>query len=306
MKSLVCWQPLLSLSALLLAICCQPAAAALLAPPLISPPSEPPFTPLPLIPPEKTAYVAIHYEDPYTSHQSAMDSEASLDGIRVMMATVIDPARGASGRDRVVLVPTHTSEETRQIFAKDGLIVLNMDDRLPHNDICAPKFDRIYLWSRTLAERYERVVYLDWDVVVQRPTDELFLCGEHCMVSSRKGTPMMTARTFALSNGSSQHDMFCVFRLQVFNSVLHFVDGVMVVKPNVAVFEAMVERYKRDRLSALWGNSALSGSSILHTWRTPSKTMCWEKSYIFFLYWFGNIEAVSSCSWTTTYGTNVL
>ena len=87
--------------------------------------------------------------------------------------------------------------------------------------------------------------------------------------------------------------------MQVFNSILHFVDGIMVVKPDGKVFDAMVERYKRERLSSAWSGRKevsvpASGASSVPavSWQTPSKTMCWEKSYLFFLFWFGNIEAV--------------
>ena len=266
---------------LFLSICLPaPALGGVLAPPLISPPAEAPFVALDPIPASRTAYVAIHFEDFATSQLSVLDSEASLQGIRVMMASVKDPRRGASTRDRVVLVPPTTSAASRALFVKDGLIVIDMDASLPHSDICAPKFDRIYLWSSALASRYDRVLYLDWDVVVQRPMDHLFLCGQFCMV---------------------------------FNSILHFVDGIMVVKPDPAVFDEMVERYKRERLSSKWssqtqaeqhaatisgpaGTTGTSSAAPLlspssYSWRGPSKTMCWEKSYIFFLFWFGNIEA---------------
>lgn len=239
----------------------------IIAPPLIAPYLTPPFTPAPLIPAERTAYVAIHFEDYDSSQLSALDSETSLQGIRTMMATVRDPRRGASSRDRVVLVPRHTPAAVRSQFESDGLIVLEMDSALPHQDICAPKFDRIYLWHSVLASRYDRVLYLDWDVLVQRNMDSLFLCGEFCMV---------------------------------YNSILHFVDGLMVVKPDMSVFENMVERYKRDRLSSKWASAAggvggertvLPGASTLTSWIIPNKSACWERSYLFFLEWFGNMEA---------------
>ncbi len=145
---------------------CTPllAIANTLAPPIVSPPATPSWTPAPLISAERTAYVAIHYEDYSTSQMSALDSENSLTGIRVMMHSVADPRRGNSKRDRVVLVPPHTSAASRRLFESDGLIVLDMDATLPHKDICAPKFDRIYLFSGVLAERYDRVVYFDWSV----------------------------------------------------------------------------------------------------------------------------------------------
>lgn len=263
------------LACALLASLCGLAAGNVLAPPLVSPPREAPFVAEAPIPAARTAYVAIHYEDPDGGYTAALDTEASREGIRVMMRTVADPDRGNSQRARVVLVPAHTGAETRRLFEQDGLLVLDMDGSLPHKDVCAPKFDRIYLWSRLLASRYDRVVYLDWDVVVQSNMDSLFKCGKFCMV---------------------------------FNSILHFVDGVMVVKPDPAVFDAMVERYKRERLSSGWSGSSYSaalgtavstpskttapqamGSSA--SWHSPSKSQCWEKSYIFFLFWFGNIEA---------------
>ena len=243
--------------------------------PLIHPPDEAPFTPIQEIPTERTAYVAIHYEDYDTSQLSGHDSETSFQGIRTMMASVRDPRRGASLRDRVVLVPPHTPKDVRQTFEKDGLIVMEMDSSLPHKDICAPKFNRIYLWSRALAAKYDRVLYLDWDVIVQRPMDHLFLCGEFCMV---------------------------------YNSILHFVDGLMVVRPNAEVFDSMVDRYKRDRMTK-WSRGGAAhadsfddndGTKVVtsesfdqasSSWSSPPKTFCWERSYLFFLEWFGNMEA---------------
>lgn len=256
---------LLSLAAcVLLASSC---AGNTLAPPLIAPPTAAPFKAADLIPADRTAYVGIHFEDYSTSQLSGHDSTTSLQGIRTMMASVRDPRRGGSKRDRVVLVPMHTPISVREQFEADGIIVLEMDNALPHQDICAPKFDRIYLWSRALADRYDRVVYLDWDVIAQRNMDHLFLCGQFCMV---------------------------------YNSILHFVDGLMVVKPDPAVFDAMVAEYRRDR-TVTWTRrdatkkaeapAAVATTDATAAWSTPSKTFCWERSYLFFLEWFGNMEA---------------
>jgi len=255
--------PLLTLLLLLLPHLCYGESQA---PPLVSPSPDPPFTPLPPIDPSRTAFVSILYSHPNTDDAIAYKyTQSSVEGIRVMMASLIDPEKGNTKRDRVVLIPQDTDAETRALLTGDGLELMEMDERLPHHDRCAPKFDRIYLWSASLAAKYDRVVYLDWDVLVQRPMEELFLCGEFCMV---------------------------------FNSLMHFVDGLMVVRPDPQVFESMLhaylslrEQHAKKSFKILPHTSLHPHPDLLPGWLQMSETACAEHSYVFFLNWFGNMEA---------------
>jgi alpha-N-acetylglucosamine transferase len=97
-------------------------------------------------------------------------------------------------RDIVVMVPPNFSPQNAQILTKNGAKIHMIKDEdlfsshrksnpsqlqdLPLGSECYSNFAPIYVFT---LEQYDRVIWLDADVLPQLNMDEFFLCGEFCM-----------------------------------------------------------------------------------------------------------------------------
>lgn len=119
-------------------------------------------------------------------------------------------------KDLVALCTRGVSPETLKVLQADGWILRHVDN-IPNPYASASKrgsyfsgaYSKIHLWNMT---DYERVVYLDSDILVMSNVDHMFDCGTFCAASGHSDT---------------------------FNS------GSMVVEPSVAVFKDMIEQIPR-------------------------------------------------------------
>lgn len=145
------------------------------------------------------AWVTIYYE------AGSYDYEYLL-GIRVFMHTL--KATGSTA-DRIVLLSQDVSEDVREVFRSDGLIVQDIPNVLnPYGPQTLPRFvhvlNKIYAWSLV---QYERVIMVDADNIAVRNPDVLFKCGHFCAV---------------------------------FLNPVSFHTGLFVVKPDKAMYETLI------------------------------------------------------------------
>ena len=118
-----------------------------------------------------------------------------------------------TAKDLVALCTRTVSAETIRVLQADGWII-NYVDNIPNpysglskrGDYFSGAYSKIHIWNMT---NYERVVYLDSDVLVMSNIDHMFDCGTFC--------------------AAFRHS-------DLFNS------GTMVIEPSTAVFEDMIER----------------------------------------------------------------
>ena len=148
----------------------------------------------------RTAYVAIH------THTFTVRDEYQHDGILTMFGTLAETTNVS--RSRIVLVTHNTPAALRAAYTAASLQVVTIPDPGFH-DQCELKFNRIHLWDSRLLP-YERVVFLDADVLVVYALDWLFLCGDLCIV---------------------------------YSSLQHFTDSVMVVRPSAPVHAQLLKAY---------------------------------------------------------------
>jgi len=119
--------------------------------------------------------------------------------------------------DILVLVSDNVRESTRQKLTAEGCKIIQVPNI--HNPYrqdeqrrvsYKPRFEytlnKLHLWNFT---DYERIIYLDADNVILHSMDELFMCGHFCVVFMN----------------------MCVFHT-----------GLMVIKPDTAVFQDMLKQ----------------------------------------------------------------
>ena len=119
-------------------------------------------------------------------------------------------------KDLVALCTRTVSVETIRVLQADGWII-NYVDNIPNpysgfskrGGYFSGAYSKIHIWNMT---NYERVVYLDSDVLVMSNIDHMFDCGTFC--------------------AAFRHS-------DLFNS------GTMVIEPSSAVFEDMIKQIRR-------------------------------------------------------------
>jgi len=155
------------------------------------------------IPADKTAYVYTYMGGRWDSTQRFVATLTSIEALR----------RTNTQRDIVVMIDDEVTDENIEKFKTHGVIVHHIrgndlfknhalnpekiqkerhDDDifankknqitaikpLPLNEFCYSNFAPIYAWT---LEQYDRVIWLDADVLPQLRMDEYFLCGEFCL-----------------------------------------------------------------------------------------------------------------------------
>ena len=152
------------------------------------------------------AYVMIHYE-------GTPKDDLYVLGSRVVIKSIRD---SGTKQDIVVLCATNVRESTKQAFREVGAIIREVPNipnpykatqqaRRTYKSRFEFTFNKLYIWN--LVE-YERVMYLDADNLIVRNVDELFLCGHYC---------------------------------NTFMNPLFFHTGLMVVKPDAALFHSLLD-----------------------------------------------------------------
>jgi hypothetical protein len=130
----------------------------------------------------------------------------------------------------VILVSPNVKEETRRILRNDGAIITEVPNLV--NPYKAAKaqgqtqrylerfeftLNKLYVWNLT---QYERVVYLDADNIALGNLDELFDCGHFCAV---------------------------------FMNPCNFHTGLLVIKPDTAQFDYMVNSLRSGNITSYDG-----------------------------------------------------
>ncbi len=113
-----------------------------------------------------------------------------------------------TSKDRVAMCTDAISTETRDILKADGWIIKPVNEIItsPNKRKFGDAYSKLHAWNMT---EYERVVYLDLNIVLVSNIDRLFGCGTFC----------------------ASYQDFDVFY-----------SGVMVLEPSTAVFQDMVEK----------------------------------------------------------------
>jgi len=115
-------------------------------------------------PPERTAYVYTYVNGRWDDQQRLIGIRTSIESLKVTGTT----------RDIVVMVGSNVDEESRKQLIRHGAKVIEMPrfSNDPINDIhstrlgvCKHDFSPIHAWS--LYEQYDRVVWLDGDILAQ-------------------------------------------------------------------------------------------------------------------------------------------
>lgn len=170
-----------------------------------------PNAPLP-IPAHKTAYVTVH------THTSTAYAYYQPDGILTMYSTLADTN---TTRPRIVLVTADTPQHIRTRYSDAHLTVREIPGGV-WSDQCAFKFNKLHAWDSALLPEYERVIYLEPDVLVLYNIDHLFQCGAFCMV---------------------------------YSSLFHFTDSLLVIRPDAATHARLLHEYSQLRLDRLWSGT---------------------------------------------------
>ena len=157
-----------------------------------------PHTPPPF-PPSRLSYVTIH------THTFTHRDLYQHDGILTMAGTLRETSTSIP---LTVLVTHNTPLSTRSLYTAAGLTVTVIPDP-GHHDQCESKFNRIHLWSPTLLP-YDRVVFLDADLLIVYNLDHTFTCGRFCMT---------------------------------YSSLQHFTDSLLVVHPDAAIHARLLHDY---------------------------------------------------------------
>eukprot|EP00754_Rhynchopus_humris_P040348 Rhum_TRINITY_DN2338_c0_g2::Rhum_TRINITY_DN2338_c0_g2_i1::g.6737::m.6737 len=148
----------------------------------------------------KFAWVTIYYE------AGKNDDEYAL-GARVLMQSI--KATGTEA-DRVILIAEGTQEKYSKAFEQDGLKlawVKNIESPWVKTlQRFAFSLNKLRIWSMT---QYERVIFLDADVIAMQPADFLFQCGHFCAV---------------------------------FFNPINFHTAILIVKPEQAVYDDMIKK----------------------------------------------------------------
>ncbi len=143
------------------------------------------------------AYVSLVYGDYY-----------NWLGVRVLGQSLLDTG---TAKDRVALCTNTVSDETKELLQADGWIIKPVSTINPYSkrrsDYYFSAYSKLHVWNMT---EYERVVYLDSDVLVLTNIDHLFDCGTFC----------------------AAYEVL----YYIFNS------GVMVVEPSTTVFNDMMRK----------------------------------------------------------------
>eukprot|EP00124_Ichthyophonus_hoferi_P001543 Ihof_evm2s83 gene=Ihof_evmTU2s83 len=156
-------------------------------------------------PDKKYAYVTCHYEG------TPKDDEYVL-GIRVLIKSIKNTGTNA---DIVVLLSNNVRASTRDLFAKEGAILQDVENipnpyhqagrkKDAYQDHFIYTLNKLLLWKMTT---YERVMYFDADNIILNNIDQAFMCGHFCAV---------------------------------FMNPVNFHTGMLVVKPNMDVFNDMM------------------------------------------------------------------
>ena len=201
-----------SLLPLLLLLLYLPSTFALVRGPTPALPPLRPNAPPPL-PPAKTAYVAVH------THTNTAYAAYQPDGILTMYSTLADTN---TTRDRLVLVTPNTPPHIRALYSSHGLSVREIRSVGYGGDQCAWKFNKLHAFDAVLLPEYERVLYLDPDVLLVYNVDHLFTCGHFCMV---------------------------------YSSLFHFTDSLLVIRPDTNTHTRLLHEYSQLRLDRLWSGT---------------------------------------------------
>ena len=177
----------------------------------------------------KFAWVTIYYE------VGKNDAEYHL-GARVLMRSIKESGTEA---DRVVLIAEGTQQKYADKFIEDGLKlewVRNIDS--PWSKTLrrfAFALNKLKIWAMT---EYDRVIFLDADVIVLQPADFMFNCGHFCAV---------------------------------FFNPINFHTAILVVKPDKAIYDDMVKKIN-DGMASFDGadqgfiNSYFTGLNAAKEW----------------------------------------
>eukprot|EP01061_Rhynchopus_euleeides_P021098 TRINITY_DN3430_c0_g2_i2.p1 TRINITY_DN3430_c0_g2~~TRINITY_DN3430_c0_g2_i2.p1 ORF type:complete len:499 (+),score=185.44 TRINITY_DN3430_c0_g2_i2:128-1498(+) len=187
-----------------------------------------------VVPPKgaKFAWATIFYE------AGRNDAEYFL-GARVLMQSAKDSNTEA---DRVVLIADGTNQKYARVFESDGLKlewVKNINSPWLRTQ---PRFafalNKLKIWSMT---QYERVIFLDADVILMQHADFLFNCGHFCAV---------------------------------FFNPINFHTAILVVKPDRAVYDDMVNKIETlgsfDGADQGFINAYFKGLNAANEWTKQS------------------------------------
>eukprot|EP01063_Lacrimia_lanifica_P022545 TRINITY_DN30099_c0_g1_i1.p1 TRINITY_DN30099_c0_g1~~TRINITY_DN30099_c0_g1_i1.p1 ORF type:complete len:460 (+),score=181.64 TRINITY_DN30099_c0_g1_i1:40-1419(+) len=127
-----------------------------------------------ITPKSNHAWVTIFYE------AGRNDDEYFL-GARVLMQSIKDSGTEA---DRIVVIANGVQERYSKGFENDGLMLYWVDSiPSPWAEKTLKRFafslNKLRIWQMT---KYDRVIFLDADVIVVQPADFLFNCGHFCAV----------------------------------------------------------------------------------------------------------------------------
>ena len=177
----------------------------------------PPLPPLrpnapPPLPPTKTAYVTVH------THTNTAYAQYQPDGILTMFSTLTDTN---TTRDRLVLVTHNTPQHIRDLYSTNGLSVREIAASA-YSDQCAYKFNKLHAFDSGLVGEYERVMYVEPDVLFVYNVDHLFTCGHFCMV---------------------------------YSSLFHFTDSLLVIRPDASTHARLLQEYSQLQLGRLWSGT---------------------------------------------------
>jgi len=118
----------------------------------------------------KNAYATIHYEG------TQRDDEYLL-GVRVLIQSLKETRTAA---DIIILVADSVREPSKEVLAATGaklIYVPSVPHQIPHN--ADQTIMKVNLWNQI---QYDRIVYLDADVIALNNPDQLFNCGHFCGV----------------------------------------------------------------------------------------------------------------------------
>jgi hypothetical protein len=121
----------------------------------------------------KTAYVFAHYE-----RHGTPEEEQQLMALQI---TIRSLKLTKTERDIVVLLSEDARPSTKELLAAEGGLKVKLVPAVTAISECERKYLPIQAWNLV---QYERVIYIGQGTLVLLNMDELFLCGEFCMVWS--------------------------------------------------------------------------------------------------------------------------
>jgi len=195
---------LIIIAIFILSCCLNPVSGLFRGPaPLLQPHSE---NYIPPIPANLTAYVSIHTQT--FSHRDRYQ----IEGILTMFQTLRETSPNIA-RDQIVAVTSNTPQSIRNEYESHSLKIIEIPSNTKSfpSTVCDDRMNKIHLWNSELFP-YERIIFIDSDVLIIHNLDLLFQCSHFCMV---------------------------------YSSIQHFTDSIFVIKPEKENYQKILIKYNK-------------------------------------------------------------